>query len=186
LFDFERLYGESRSAGVSIAMRQTQRAEDRRRDIFDSHRHRTFALAYYMTGNEIEAEKILTNTFITAFKAAEEPTANHVDNALLGELRATLPLDVQSPPMTQDQTPAAKSDLSDRNIRRTDLEEALATLPAQERLLYLLRDVEGYTPAHIAGLLQMPEAQVNRTLMSARLRLRRALLAEEQARAEAA
>jgi hypothetical protein len=52
--------------------------------------------------------------------------------------------------------------LSHRNVRRPDLEAAVRNLPANERLLFLLRDVEGYSPAMISRLLDIPEAQVHR------------------------
>ena len=61
--------------------------------------------------------------------------------------------------------------LGHRNVRRPDLEVAVRSLPANERLLFLLRDVEGYTPAAIARLLDIPEAQVQRACFSARIRL---------------
>jgi DNA-directed RNA polymerase specialized sigma24 family protein len=50
--------------------------------------------------------------------------------------------------------------------------------------LFLLRDVEGYTPAAIARLLDIPEAQVHRACFSARIRLCQVLA--KQARTEAA
>jgi RNA polymerase sigma-70 factor (ECF subfamily) len=73
---------------------------------------------------------------------------------------------------------------SQRNVRRPDLEAAVGNLPANERLLFLLRDVEGYSSAMIARLLDVPEAQVQRSCFSARIRLRQVLA--EQARIEAA
>ncbi len=60
----------------------------------------------------------------------------------------------------------------------------MRSLPANERLLFLLRDVEGYTPAAIARLLDIPESQVQRACFSARIRLCQVLA--EQARNEAA
>jgi RNA polymerase sigma-70 factor (ECF subfamily) len=186
LFDLDRLSSRDVAAKTTVTRQHAQRAEDRRRDIYDSHRHRTFALAYYMTGNEIEAEKILTNTFISAFSAAEEPCAQQVDAALVSELRERFPLGVHDAPVSPEYAPAGSPDLSQRNIRRTELEEGIQMLPAQERLLFLLRDVEGYTPAAIAQLLGIPEAQVNRTLMSARIRLRRTLAASQENRPAAA
>ena len=133
-----------------------------------------------MTGNEIEAEKILANTFISAFSAAEEPCAQQVDSALVSQLRERFPLSTHDAPASLEYVPAGAPDLSQRNIRRTELEEGIQILPAQERLIFLLRDVEGYTPAAIAQLMEIPESQVNRTLMSARIRLRRALAGQEQ------
>jgi len=59
-------------------------------------------------------------------------------------------------------------------------------LPATERLLFLLRDVEGYSPAAISQLLRIPESQVQRSLFSARIRLRQALAAAKADRREAA
>lgn len=185
MFDFERMIPE-KTAEVTVTRRQAQRAEDRRRDIYDSHRHRTFGIAYYMTGNEVEAEKILTSTFVRAFSAAEEPGGPDVDAALISELGARFPLNAQTPTVTQEYAAAGGPDLSQRNIRRTDLEEALTTLPAAERLLFLLHDVESYTPAAIAQLMQLPEARVNRSLISARILLRRALTEVREVRERAA
>ena len=60
----------------------------------------------------------------------------------------------------------------------------MRSLPANERLLFLMRDVEGYAPAAIARLLDIPEAQVQRACFSARIRLCQVLA--EQDRTEAA
>ena len=186
MFDHECFSPGDKTAKITLTRQHGQRAEDRRRDIYDSHRHRTFALAFYMTGNEMEAEKILTDTFVSAFSAVEEPNAQDVDAALVRELSERFPLGVHDTPASTEYAPAGDSDLSQRNIRRTDLEEAIATLPPQERLMFLLRDVEGYTPAAIGELLQIPETQVNRSLLSARIRLRRTLAEAQETRTEAA
>lgn len=169
------------SARIVALRREKQSAEARQRDIFESHRHRTFALAYYMTGNELEAEEILTSTFIKAFGAVEEPTGSDVDSALIDELRQRSLLDPEpetaAPVAANSAEPSA--DLS-RNVKRTDLEEAIQELPDTSRLLFLLRDVEGYSPEAIAQLLKIPEAEVRRKIMAIRIQLRR-ILAEAQA-----
>jgi RNA polymerase sigma-70 factor, ECF subfamily len=157
-----------------------QSIEARQRDIYDSHRHRTFALAYYMTGNEIEAEQILTATFVTAFQRVQEPNGQDVDCALLEELCQGSHLDIgKLEPIASEAVAEPYSGLASRNVKRTHLEEAIRDLPATERLLFLLRDVEGYAPAAIAQLLNMPEARVQRGVFAARIRLRR-ILAESQ------
>ncbi|MGH9617846.1 MAG: RNA polymerase sigma factor, partial [Acidobacteriaceae bacterium] len=68
--------------------------------------------------------------------------------------------------------------LGSRNVRRTDLEEALWQMPERERLCFLLRDVEGYDAGRIAGLLRSSDVEVQRTIFSARLRMR-GLLAKQ-------
>jgi RNA polymerase sigma-70 factor (ECF subfamily) len=75
--------------------------------------------------------------------------------------------------------------LGQRNVKRTDMEEAVRELPANERMIFLLRDVEGYDADRVAELLQITRQQVERTLFSARIRLR-TILAALQRHAEAA
>ncbi len=145
-------------------------ADQKQRDVYETHRHRVFSVSYYMTANELEAEAILTGTFVQAFAEAPQPDAHGVDQALLGELERRFSL---SP------VPSARADrgveLQRGQVRRTELEEALATLPSRERLIFLLHDVEGYPPARIAGLLRSPEQEVQQSLISARIRMRNTL-----------
>ena len=172
---------DRRRAGQSLSARC--------RDIYDSHRHRAFALAYYMTGNELTAEQILTGTFVRAFQAVQEPTGRDVDFALLEELRqkSYLAFNPTAPSsLPQMHSADSSGNLTGRNVKRTELEEAVWGLPPSERLLFLLRDVEGYTSAAIAQLLAMPEPQVQHDVFAARIHLRRLLAAAQANRAEAA
>jgi DNA-directed RNA polymerase specialized sigma24 family protein len=165
----------------SIISRVTQRynARAEQRDVFESHRHHVFSVAYYMTGDEREAEAILQSTFIAVFEKEKAPTVAAVDEALLTQLKHRFSL---------DPVPAVTSEgegLGNRNIRRTDLEEAVWQMPERERLCFLLRDVEGYDNERIAELLQTQEQEVQRTVFSARLRMRR-LLQEQRVQREQA
>ncbi len=163
-------------AKVVSAVQTEQSLAARQRDIYESHRHRAFSVAYYMTGNEIEAERILTRTFVQAFEGAQEPSAQEIDAALLRELRKRIPLDLDIPSYTTVMEAGAPLPRRvGQNIKRTDLEEAISNLPAMERLLFLLRDVEGYSPTAIAELLRLPESYVNRGVFTARVRLRKVL-----------
>lgn len=178
MFNFERdLSGES---NLVLSQAATQSCEQQQRDVYESHRHRTFSLAFYMTGNEIEAEEILTTTFVRAFQQNEHPDGFAVDSALIHELSERFPLKKEEPSAVI----SPGLGLSHRNVRRSDLEVAVSNLPASERLLFLLRDVEGYSPVMIARLLDISEAQVQRSIFSARIRLCQVLA--EQARIEAA
>ena len=81
---------------------------------------------------------------------------------------------------------AAGTGLSGRNVKRTELEEALKELPPNERIVFLLRDVEGYPAEKVAELLELPRQQVERTLLCARIRMRNVLTGHADRRAEAA
>ena len=168
MFEFDRQLRETHEVVASESQQLT--AEQKQRDIYETHRHRVFSLSYYMTANEVEAEAILTGTFVQAFADAPQPDGPGVDRALLGELERRFSLSPASP--AQADHGAA---LHRGQVRRTDLEEAVAKLPSRERLIFLLRDVEGYDPAKIAGLLRCDELEVQRTVISARIRMRNAL-----------
>ncbi|HVJ07995.1 MAG TPA: sigma factor-like helix-turn-helix DNA-binding protein [Acidisarcina sp.] len=166
MFNLDRAFFEDQTPKlISSAKRSLQ---DRQRDIYDSHRHRVYAVAYYMIGNELAAEETLTQTFVRAFQIAEEPDAKTVDAVLMGELRAQLGFDEPAPFMEV----TTEGSNGSRNIRRTDLEEAIQQLPPMERLVFLLKDVEGYSTAAIGDFVSLPAADLPRILLSARLRLR--------------
>ena len=147
--------------------------EHRQRDIYETHKHRAYAVAYYMVGNEIEAEEVTQDTFVRAFRQAEEPDGRCVDCSLVDELRQRMPLDEQAAPAEAE----PGQTLGNRNVKRTEMEEALKDLPPNERMVFLLRDVEGYDADRVAALLEIPRPQVERTLFSARIRMRTTLAA---------
>jgi RNA polymerase sigma-70 factor (ECF subfamily) len=169
----------SQSAGQTL--------DQLRRDVYDSHRHRAFALAFYMTGNEMEAEQILIRTFTRVFSSAAVPDGAAVDASLFSELRQAgvlpdcAPQESAPPPVVRD-----GQSVSSEGIRRTDLEEALRQLPPNLRMVFLLRDVEGYAPDAIAGLMGCPEEEVRRTVVHARLQLRLAVARIQKKRQDAA
>jgi len=150
-----------------------QSLAERQRDIYDSHRHRVFSVSYYMTGSELEAEEILRGTFIRAFLQEDEPDHGIIDSALLEQLRDQRVLLEETP------LPAPTSGyLPQRNnILRTELEDAIRFLPSNERLVFLLMDVEGYPASKVAEMLNLTNAAVLRVALTARMRLRAELAA---------
>ena len=169
-------------SNISAREMAPQSLEERQRDIYDSHRHRVFSVSYYMTGSELDAEQILRDSFIRAFTTAPEPDRTVVDAALVDELRSQQILEEGEP-----LPPPAMEYLPQRhNILRTELEEAIRYLPSNERLVFLLMDVEGYPAKQVAELLKLSPSQVLRTALTARLRLRAELAAARASDQEAA
>lgn len=162
VFDFEKY-----SARTATKQMSRQCLQERQRDVYESHRHRVFSVSYYMTGSEIEAEELLQDTFISAFERAPEPDQETVDSAMLDQIRERLLFEEVEIPIPQNVHCGGC-----RNILRADLEEAIRCLPTAERLVFLLMDVEGYAPERIAALLETGAADVIRTAVRARLRLR--------------
>jgi RNA polymerase sigma-70 factor (ECF subfamily) len=69
---------------------------------------------------------------------------------------------------------ACRSDQA-RTESRSELgriERCLHRLPAEQRVVFVLRDIEGYTTGEIARLLEIPDGTVSTRLRSARTRIR--------------
>lgn len=157
-------------SSIIVQARDNYSEIDEQRDVFESHRHHIFSVAYYMTGDEREAEIILGSTFVETFRHHPRPSIDQLDQSLMAELHSRLSLE-PVPAMEP-----GSAGLEGKNVRRTDLEEALWQLPPRERLCFLLKDVEGYSPARIAPLLETTESDIQRIVVSARLRIRRLLI----------
>lgn len=180
MFDLERQL--SAKPATLVQLKAEQSVEQRQRDVYHSHYHRIFALAFYMTGNELEAEEILASSFLKAFSVSEEPDGHTVDLALISELQGRLCFRTKGEPVST----SPQSGLAQVNVRRTDMEEALQELPPMEKIVFLLRDVEGYDIDRIASLIALPSKEVLPILLTARLRLRQRLAGITSRRQEAA
>ena len=139
--------------------------------VYENNRHRVYSLAFWMTDNELTAEELMRNTFLRAFASQPEPTAEMLDRALLVELREMMPIGV----LTLEEGICTEAPSVRRNILRVHLERAVVQLPATERMVFLLHDVEGYSHERIACLLGLEEGESIQGLHQARLHLRNRL-----------
>jgi len=143
------------------------------KDIYEQNKHRLYSLAFWMTDNELEAEELSATVFCQAFAASAEPDTETIDRALVTELRAGQPIGILTL-----QCDEVKEVLQVRtNTMRVHLERAVVQLPATERLIFLLHDVEQRDHASIARLLGLNEAESRHGLHQARLRMRELLAA---------
>ena len=141
------------------------------REVFERNRHRVYAVAFWMTGNELVAEDLMSDTFRAAFLATSKPSADEIDQALVGELKKTFDI----PVFTLDCVPSNEVRNVRSNILRTDLETAVIGLPSTEKLIFLMHDLEGYDHNRVARLLGITERESHLALHQARLRLRELL-----------
>ncbi len=142
------------------------------KQVYEENRYRVYALAFWMTDNEIAAEDLMSNTFIRVFACgAECAQEEDVDRALITELRELMPLGV----LTLDCSPAADVKNIRGNTKRVHLERAVVQVPATERMIFLMHDVEGYEHARIARMLGITDQESRQGLHHARLRIREIL-----------
>jgi len=141
---------------------------ERYRAAYEDNRHRLYALAFWMSDNELAAEELMRQTFRRAFARTDSPSAESLDRDLITELRASMILGVLS--LSE---PVSSEVLNvRRNTLRVHLERAVMQVPATERLIFMMHDVECYEHERIARSLGITEDESRQGLHQARLRVR--------------
>jgi len=161
--------------GVLIPGLESQTAQFSR--IYSENCHRVYSLAFWMTDHEQVAEQVAANVFLRAFASGRPPSAEQIDRALLEEVRELVAMEG----LTLCCDAAAESGSIGRNMKRVHLERAVVQLPATEKLIFLLHDVEGYAHARISRLLGITEDECRLGLHQARLRIRELVTQIQQA-----
>lgn len=143
-------------------------------EIYDRHCHKIYSLAFYLTDNELAAEQLATNTFLRVFALTDAPAAEHVDQAFLTEIRELMPIGT----LTLNSRVSAEPSNIRGNVKRVHLERAVVQLPATEKLVFLLHDVENYQHERISALLGISHEDSALALHNARIQIRE-LLAQQ-------
>ncbi len=136
--------------------------------IYNENCHRIYSLAFWITDNELAADQLTARTFLRAFAVVKVPRTEQIDEAFLAEVREATPLGA----LTLNRAPGPKTKSVYGNIKRVHLERAVVQLPATEKLIFLLHDVEGYEHGRIGFLLGLTEHECRFGLHQARLRIR--------------
>jgi RNA polymerase sigma-70 factor (ECF subfamily) len=136
--------------------------------IYSEHCHRIYSLAFWMTDNELTAEQLSANVFLRAFSGSASPQTDQIDQAFLAEIREITTLGT----LTLNCAVSPESRGIYGNIKRVHLERAVVQLPATEKLIFLLHDVEGYEHQKIARLLGIDEVESQFGLHQARVQIR--------------
>ena len=136
--------------------------------IYNENCHRIYSLAFWMTDNELTAEQLSANTLLRAFSTLNHPTQDHIDRAFLAEVRELVPVG----PLTLHCTASPQTQSIHGNVKRIHLERAVVELPATEKMIFLLHDVEGYDHDRIARLLGVSADESKLGLHQARVQVR--------------
>jgi RNA polymerase sigma-70 factor (ECF subfamily) len=137
--------------------------------IYQDHQSRIYNLAFYLTDNEMTAETLSAHVFANTFAQNTTPSAEILDRALVNELRSTVTIGT----LTLNEPVCETAANARRNVKRAILERAVVSLPATERLIFLMHDVEGYDHSRIARTMGINTDESKRGLHQARLAVRR-------------
>ncbi len=141
------------------------------RQVYEANRHRVYAVAFWMTDSELAAEELMIRAFQSAFELNALPSVEQIDQALISELRSVASIGS----FTLDCAAATRTLSVRNNVLRIELERALVQLPATEKLIFVLHDVERYSHERIAQILSITESESQNGLHQARLRIRELL-----------
>jgi RNA polymerase sigma-70 factor (ECF subfamily) len=181
-----------------LVRRLKDRDEKAFREMVDEYRDRVFSLTYRMLGSRAEAEDLAQEVFITIFKSIDSfrgdsklstwlyrVTANHCKNRIKYLSRRH---DRDRTELTERVEAGGGGSLAvPRSAPRPDaqlegaqmeqiLQQAIAELDEDQRILVILRDVEDLSYEEICAITELPDGTVKSRLHRARMALRKKLL----------
>jgi RNA polymerase sigma-70 factor (ECF subfamily) len=158
-------------------------------ELYQQHATRLFNLAWRMCGSRADAEDLLQEIFLLVhrklpdfrgeaavgtwlYRLAMNRCLDHLKSRQTRTGFATSTLDEEHMPVELN-----KRSTSDSDVKRLDLERAIARLPEGARAAFLLHDVEGFQHQEIGAILGISEGTSKSQVHKARLRLRELLTA---------
>jgi RNA polymerase sigma-70 factor (ECF subfamily) len=182
----------------TLLRRLRDRDERAFRELLETHRDRVFNITYRMLGNRAEAEDVAQEVFITVFKTIEtfreeskfstwlyRVTVNHCKNRIKYLARRHDRDRDELDENLSQQTNGAATGLPVRGAQPDKalasaqmeklLQEAIANLDDDHRIVVVLRDVEDLSIEEICEITGLPDGTVKSRLHRARLVLRKKL-----------
>ncbi len=163
---------------VVAAQRGTREAFS---ELVRRHQRRAYVVARSIVMNHEDAEDAVQEAFLHAFKAIDRFLPDQAFGAWLHRIVANAALDVTRRRKVRDADELPETiaspfrDPAESSELRTRLREALETLPARQRSVIVLHDVEGFKHSEIGKMLDIPEGTARSDLHYARAQLRRIL-----------
>jgi RNA polymerase sigma-70 factor, ECF subfamily len=155
-------------------------------ELYRQHSAKLFNLAWRMCGTRADAEDLLQEIFLQAYRKLPEFRGDSSVGTWLYRLAMNRCLDhlKSRQTRTSDVTTTLDEEImrvsqpsEGSGINRLDLERAIARLPEGARAAFLLHDVEGFQHQEIAAILGISEGTSKSQVHKARSRLRALLTA---------
>ena len=157
-----------------------------------SHKEQVYATAYGFTLDEEESLDIVQNVFMKAFQGmgrfkAESKISTWLFRITVNEClnlrrkwsrrlrRFHQPMDAPGIPLVLKSNTKGPDELLIVKEMGEKLKQALAALPDQARMVFVLKEIQGHSYEEIAGLLKIKKGTVSSRLHYARKKLQKAL-----------
>jgi RNA polymerase sigma-70 factor (ECF subfamily) len=133
--------------------------------LFRAHWPRAFRAAYLVVGDAAAAEDVAQESFLAAVRALDRFDRRRPFGPWLHRIVVNRAID-----WSRARRLRAEQELGDPRAvdhepgDAAGLAGAIATLPAEQRAVIVLRHLLGYTPGEIASLLELPRGTVNSRL----------------------
>ena len=160
-------------------------------ELVGAYQDRVYQLTYRVTGNPEDAWDAAQEAFVKAFRALKAFRGDAAFSTWLHRIAVNAALDIirRRPPALDplDAAAAVTTESVDRMVEQRELQRAIhraiASLPPDQRVAVVLRDVQGFSYGVISAVLQVPVGTVRSRLSRARDALRHALADLSPARA---
>lgn len=150
-------------------------------ELVRTHERRAYAVARAIVVNHEDAEDAVQEAFLHAYRALHRFLPDQAFGAWLHRIVANAALDITRRRKVRDADELPETvaspfrDPAESSELRSRLEKALASLPARQRAVIVLHDVEGYKHSEIGVTLGIPEGTARSDLHYARSHLREVL-----------
>ncbi len=177
----------------SLVERFTSGDESAFAELVTRFQKKIYYLAFQMLGNHLDADEVVQETFVRVYRRRQELrnvsnfTAfliriatnyaidllrRHKGHSPITDDQSSLPGEIQIELSQRVRTP---SDQFEDKVLMLEIRRALEMLPPRQKITAVLHDVEGYSKAEIAEILDCPEATVRSNLHIARTKLKKVL-----------
>ncbi len=148
--------------------------------LYDNLSLELYKYAYYILGNEHDAEDVVSETFIEAMKGIKnlkhpETFKSWMFKILSARVKRKISTYVRDKKnMDLDDASAMALGTEDFNtVENVMLQKALQEITPEERSILLLSTVQGYTTKEVAGMLELPQGTVSSKLHRTLKKLRK-------------
>ena len=148
--------------------------------LFSTYRTMVFGIALRIVASPSDAEDVMQDVFVGLPEALQSVEGEGSFEGWLRRVTTRVALmRVRRArfwrPVKQSMELVADPQRPDAVIERVDIEQALAQLPVRLRLVFVLKEIEGYSHAEIATLLGISKSASEVRLFRARKRLQKLL-----------